>query len=302
MAKVILTSDILNKREEDFRNENPYSFGIYYDLSDTSAEDLELKDITCDGDNDNDDGGLKNNVLDTTFYQKNNLWYVDILPQYNVSSEIIVTFTYKYIYNNSEEVQNTENITISIGNNINEYKLSIPENINAINIVSISCTPKNDETYKYIVKSTIIEDYIIYYGIRKYNTIDTLNANDVISTMMYKKCLKGDNEIEFSMPYIPIEGLNDMNEDEFNNVLLENAQDFVILYSDNVENYVISYSDAEIIDNDFVKMSNTLTIDGQKYNILVRSDYSAQSPIREPHEISENDKFETHNRIFIINN
>lgn len=294
MAKVILTSDILNKREDKFRTENPYYFGSYYDLSDTSAEDLELEEEDCDGDN--DEPTIKNNTLNTVFFEKDGIWYFNTSAQYSVTSDLEITFNLEY---NSLSVQETFKINKST-NGLSNQPLNIPFGVTNISVKSIVITPEKDETYKYISNYSIKLSKKIYYGTWKYNTIDSLTSDDVLTNMTYKECVNGDNEIVFSMPYVIVENTDEMSDEEFDLIVKENAKDFIILYNGNITNYSIMYADADIIDAQFVKIDKTINVNGQPYNVLVRSVYKEQSPIREEYQIPEGETQEIHKRNFII--
>lgn len=251
-------------------DERYYNFGAYIDLCGASPEELMPK---CCGDN-TSDNKKASNLITSKLMQTPNGWEIVITAQEIVTSSIELELTYTYTSDN-EEKRNVETFLLEDNTLNGTYYLSIPENSTNIKIIKAEIYPTSDQNYKYELST--LSDPILYYGVFLHKDISNMLPKDIenMSSIIVKD---GENDIEFTIPPIGVEGFNDIeNEDDISNIINENTYDLVIACDVAINSYNITDVLGEI-DNNFIS-KGTVHIENHEYTLLIRTDPNSQTNI-----------------------
>lgn len=258
--------------------------GAYMTLNGMEPEDTRLYSYVRDY----NDRSREKNIISVSPLADDNT--ITLTAQKAVTSPVMAIVKYQYINKYGNLDTNTITIEFEVGEDVVSSTPLFDEG-SSFEIINVLFTPEKDDKFEYVAGESYIVDYSsLYYGVIRSADINIISA-DMITASTYnfeiiKDMKPGLNPLVFGLSIDPIEGLNEMDDDEVNALKQELSQTFVVVYDTDFKS--ISMTDAlGMEDNTWEKLPSSFKIGENSYNVFIHRDRGDQVDIRDKAQCGE---------------
>lgn len=201
-----------------------------------------------------------------------------------VASYLQVILKYTYIDENGElqtetSVSNIEKGSTTITTN------QLFTNGTDFKVLNITFSPETDNTYRYVLDTPVVIDYSsMYYGVIRSKDIGIISSEMITGSTydfnVIPEMTPGVHPIDFELFIDSIEGLNEAEEEDVEILKAELSNTMVVVYDNDFKDIIITDT-LGMIDNTWEKLSTTLSIGKNKYNVLIHRDAGDQVDLRD---------------------
>lgn len=259
--------------------------GALLDLNNIDPNDTRLYNYTYNY----EDQKREDNYISLGSLTSNNT--VVLTAEKPVDSYLMAIVKYQYTNKYGNLDTNTITVEFEIGSTSTETESLFDEGSD-FKVVNVFFTPEKDNKYHYKVGETYVVDYSsLYYGVIRSADINIISA-DLVTASTYnfeiiQNMKPGLNPLVFGLSIDPIEGLNEMEDDEIDALKAELSQAFVVVYDTDFKNIVMTDA-LGMEDNTWEKLPSTFKIGENEYNVFIHRDRGDQVDLRDKSQSGEN--------------
>ena len=271
------------------RDDRYYAFGLWTDYCGMSMKDLRKYNSFC-GEFCESEEPEKEKIVDVITATVSGT-SVTFSPQYPPASDVVLTVYYQYTDKNGNLTKSQISTVMEAGTVNAGVEILLPSLATNFSITDITVSPEEDDTYYYVIeridKDVTKKDAFRFKFVHTLTDDSELLTEDFVSSMVEAQFYSRNYvELQFSLgepgdPYsqyefhtyedmVPVEGLDEMGDDEAEENIVNNAVDIVFAVDTDISRWKILDElglSFETPGHNFEKIGVT-EYNGEDYNIL----------------------------------
>lgn len=252
--------------------------GMLLDISNIDPQDTRLYVYTYNYVN----ADIKNNPVEISKLSVDNT--LTITASEPVASYLQVIIKYQYTDENGNVQTQTTINNINRGSKTTTTE-PLYSNGSDFKVLNVIFSPETDEKYSYVLEENIEIDYsMLYYGVIRSKDLGIISPEMITGSTYHFEIINdmtpGVHSLYFELIMDSIEGLNDAEDEDIENLKAELSNAMVIVYDNDFENIIITDA-LGMIDNTWEKLGTTLKMGDNEYNVLIHRDAGDQVDLRD---------------------